>query len=103
MREKRARRARMKIRAVSVLPRLILVRSNTSLYAQLVDDIKHLTLCAAGVKEKNTQAARKLGSEMSKKLVKLNKKAVVFDRSGRTYHGVVKTFVDAVREGGVQI
>ncbi|HMR91538.1 MAG TPA: 50S ribosomal protein L18 [Chitinophagaceae bacterium] len=101
---------RKKISGTGAKPRLSVFRSNTEIYAQLIDDIQGQTLAAASSKDKEI-AAQKLakadksklvGSAIARKATELGIKEVVFDRGGYLYHGRVKSLADGAREGGLQ-
>ena len=91
-------------------PRLSIFRSNTDIYAQLIDDINGATIAAASTKDKEIKAQKGTKSEKSKlvgeavarKAVDLGVKEVVFDRGGYLYHGRVKAVADGAREAGLQ-
>ena len=96
-RRNRQNRIRAKISGTSDRPRLAIYRSNKSIYAQLINDEKGITISAAkGAKPE----------EVGKKIAELAKKAkittVVFDRGGYKYHGKVKALADAARKGGLK-
>jgi large subunit ribosomal protein L18 len=101
---------RKKIAGVAAKPRLSVFRSNTEIYAQLIDDVNGLTLAAASSKEKNIAAQKGTKSEKSKlvgaaiaaKATELGLKDIVFDRGGYLYHGRVKALADGAREGGLK-
>ncbi len=78
-------------------PRLVIFRSNRYFYAQVIDDVKKITL-AATVKMTDAVAA---GKDIADKAKKAKVTAVVFDRRGYRYHGNIKKFADAAREGGL--
>jgi len=113
--QKRAARTRyaLKVKAHGKL-RLSVFRSERNISAQLIDDEKQVTLCAASSLEKavrdqlktggNIEAAKVVGKLMGEKILKVNSenRPVVFDKSGYKYHGRVKCFADAVREAGVK-
>jgi large subunit ribosomal protein L18 len=108
-RQRRHIRVRKKISGTSDRPRLCIYRSNTNLYAQLIDDVKAVTLVSAStldkeVKEKhaNKVAAKELGTLIAKRATEKKIKEVVFDRSGYIYHGVVKEFAEAARAAGLE-
>ena len=101
LRLRRRRRIRATIKGTSARPRLAVFRSNTALYAQLVDDTKGITLASANVNKKNREAALALAGEIVQKAKEKKLTTVVFDRGGFRYHGVIQTFADAVREGGL--
>lgn len=102
-------RVRTKISGTAERPRLCVYRSNTNLYAQVIDDVSGKTLVAAStmdkeVKEKhaNKVAAKEVGTLIAKRATEKNIKTVVFDRGGYIYHGVVKELAEAAREGGLE-
>lgn len=108
-RERRHARVRTKISGTAECPRLCVYRSNTNIYAQIVDDVKGVTLVAAStldkeVKEKhsNIAAAKEVGALIAKRAIEKNIKNVVYDRGGYIYHGVVKELAEAARSGGLQ-
>jgi large subunit ribosomal protein L18 len=100
---------RKTISGVAVKPRLSVFRSNTDIYAQLIDDLKGETIAAASSKDKEIAAQKGTKVEMSKlvgaaiarKAAALGIKDVVFDRGGYLYHGRVKSVADGAREGGL--
>ena len=101
---------RKKINGTSAKPRLSVFRSNTEIYAQLIDDVSGQTLAAASSKEKSIAAQKTTKSEKGKlvgtaiaaKATELGLKEVVFDRGGYLYHGRVKAVADGAREGGLK-
>lgn len=101
---------RKKISGVATTPRLSVFRSNTEIYAQLIDDVKGETLASASSKDKSIAAQKITKSEKSKlvgtsianKATELGLKAVVFDRGGYLYHGRVKALAEAAREAGLK-
>jgi large subunit ribosomal protein L18 len=103
-------RIRRKISGVASNPRLSVYRSNADIYAQLIDDVKGLTLAAASSRDKDIAAQKVTKSEKSKlvgaaiarKAGELGIKEVTFDRGGYLYHGRVKSVADGAREGGLQ-
>lgn len=108
-RTRRHLRVRTKISGTSERPRLCVYRSNTNLYAQIIDDVAGKTLVSSStldkdIKEKhsNKAAAKEVGTAIAKKALAKNIKTVVFDRGGYVYHGVVKELADAAREGGLE-
>lgn len=102
----RRRRIRARIRGTKARPRLAVFRSLTRLSAQLIDDDAGKTLAAATTKEAKAKlsvdGAKKLGVLLAKKAKDAGVSTVVFDRSGYKYHGRIKAFADAAREGGLQ-
>lgn len=108
-RQKIRYRIRKKISGTPAAPRLSVFRSNTDIYAQLIDDNNGVTIAAASSKQKdiNAQKAPKIakskmvGEALAKKATELGITKVVFDRSGYIYHGRVKAVADGAREGGL--
>ena len=107
-RERRHKRVRTKISGTSECPRLCVFRSNTNLYAQIIDDSKGITLVQASTLDKevktkhsNKEAAKEVGALIAKRALEKNIKSVVFDRGGYVYHGVIKEVAEAAREGGL--
>ncbi len=98
---------RQRISGTAERPRLTVFRSNTHIYAQLVDDVKGVTLASAsslGLKEKTTkkEQAAKVGELVSKAAQEAGITQVVFDRNGYLYHGRVKQLADAARKAGLK-
>ena len=106
---KRHVRVRAKISGTAECPRLDVFRSNSNIYAQLIDDVKGVTLAAASSTEKdfdgvggNKEAARKVGQLIAKRAADKKITEVVFDRGGYIYHGRVKELAEGAREGGLK-
>ena len=110
MRKVRHARIREYISGTSERPRLCVFRSNANIEAQIIDDVKGVTLVSASSLEKelnlknggNIEAAKVIGTEIAKRAKKAKIKAVVFDRGGYLYHGRVKALAEAAREGGLE-
>lgn len=109
-REKRKARVKKKVFGTAETPRLSVFRSNTYVYAQIIDDEKRVTLVEAtslkvkGAKGKTKcQEAFEAGKEIAKKALDKKIKKVVFDRNGYRYHGRVKSLADGAREGGLKL
>ena len=107
-RARRHLRVRRKISGTADRPRLCVYRSNTNIYAQIIDDVHGNTLVQVStldknvkVKHANKEAAKEVGTLIAKKAAEKNIKEVVFDRGGYIYHGVVKELAEAAREGGL--
>jgi len=102
------RRVRKSIFGTAERPRLSVHRSNTGIYAQLIDDNKGHTLTFASSKEfsdkrsVNAGVATEVGKRIADKAKSLNLTEVVFDRNGYLYHGKVKALADGAREGGLK-
>jgi len=109
-RKKRHLRIRKKIKGTSDRPRLNVYRSSKHMYAQIIDDVKGVTLVAASTKDKeldvknggNVEAAKLVGALIAKRAKDKGIEQVVFDRSGYIYHGRVKALAEAAREAGLQ-
>ena len=106
---KRRYRIRKKIKGSAERPRLTVHFSNKHIYAQCIDDVaSHTVVYVSTVAGKevegkaNTETATKLGKTIAEKAKGAGIEAVVFDRAGRRYHGCVKAFAEAAREGGLQ-
>ncbi len=98
---------RHKISGTAQKPRLTVFRSNTNIYAQLIDDVQGVTLASAsslGLKEKTTKTeqAAKVGELVAKAAQEAGITQVVFDRNGYLYHGRIKQLADAAREAGLK-
>lgn len=106
-RKRRAGRARARIRGTSERPRLSVFRSNTAIYAQLIDDEAGktiLSISSRGMKGEKGKAAlaEKVGESLAKKATEKGIKKVVFDRGRYLYHGRVKALAESARKGGLQ-
>ena len=108
-RQRRHLRVRRKISGTAECPRLCVYRSNTNLYAQVIDDVAGVTIVSASTLDKdvktkhaNKEAAKEVGALVAKKAIEKNIKTVVFDRGGYIYHGVVKELAEAAREAGLE-
>jgi large subunit ribosomal protein L18 len=109
---KRHVRVRKKISGTAERPRLNVYRSSKHIYAQLIDDVKGVTLASASTLDKelrdqienggNVEAARKVGELIAKRAQAVGIKSVVFDRGGYLYHGRVQALADAAREAGLE-
>jgi len=105
------RRIRVKIEGCAERPRLAVYKSGKHIYAQLIDDVNHLTLASASTLDKdlrdqvkngaNIEAAKLIGSTIAKKAKEAGIECVVFDRGGFLYHGRIAALADAAREGGL--
>ena len=106
---KRHARVRGKISGTTERPRLAVYRSNANIYAQIIDDVKGVTLCSASTVEKdfegigsNKEAAKKVGKKIAEKALAGGITEVVFDRGGYIYHGRIQELADGAREGGLK-
>jgi len=93
-----------------VRPRLSVHRTNKGIYAQVIDDIKGVTVTSASTKDKdlaltnggNVEAAEKVGKLIAERAKKAGIKKVQFDRGEFIYHGRVKAVAEAARAGGLE-
>ena len=113
---KTARRQRIRfnirknVSGTATKPRLSVFRSNTDIYAQIIDDVNGVTIAAASTKDKDIKAqagnksdkSKLVGAALGRKAVDLGVKEVIFDRGGYLYHGRVKSVADGAREAGLQ-
>lgn len=108
---RRHRRVRGKISGTPERPRLCVTRSNSNIYAQVIDDVSHTTICgvstlgpefkATGKKGGTVEGAAEIGTIIGKMAQEQGVTKVVFDRGGHLYHGRVKALADAAREAGL--
>lgn len=112
---KRNRRIRIKRRIRKVVsgtnerPRLSIYRSNSNIYAQLIDDISGITIASASslndksaAQLKGLEQAAFVGKKIAESAQAKGVNSVVFDRNGYLYHGRVKSLADAAREAGLK-
>ncbi len=113
MNQKINRRLRIKAHIRTIIsgttqrPRLTVFRSNSQIYAQVIDDVKGVTLASAsslGIKNKitKTEKAALVGKQLAEAAQNAGINEVVFDRNGYLYHGRVKQLADAAREAGLK-
>ncbi len=102
-------RVRGKISGTAERPRLNVFRSLNNISAQLIDDVKGVTIVSASSTEKdfgatggNKAAARKVGELVAKRALEKGIECVVFDRGGYIYHGRVQELAEGAREGGLK-
>ena len=98
---------RAKISGTADKPRLSVFRSNTGIYAQVIDDLKGHTLAATssqelGLVNGNVDNAKQVGAKIAEKALAAGVSTVVFDRNGYLYHGRVKAVAEGAREGGLK-
>ncbi len=108
---RRHRRVRGKISGTPERPRLCVTRSTSNIYAQVIDDVSHTTICgvstlgpefkATGKKGGTVEGAAEIGTIIGKMAQEKGVTKVVFDRGGHLYHGRVKALADAAREAGL--
>jgi large subunit ribosomal protein L18 len=89
-------------------PRLSVFRSNKGIYAQIIDDLKGVTLASASTTELgdkttlNMESSKSVGKKLAEKAVSSGIESIVFDRNGYLYHGNIKAFAEGAREGGLK-
>lgn len=105
---KRHKRVRSKISGTADRPRLCVFRSTNNIYAQIIDDVKGVTLAQASSLDKtitgnggNKEAAKAVGKLVAQRALEKDITNVVFDRGGNIYHGRVKELAEGAREGGL--
>src|SRR5919112_4076885 len=109
-RRKRHERIRLRMEGTESRPRLAVFRSNTHIYAQVIDDASGRTLAAASTLEKElrggtstkTAEAAVIGRLVAERAKSAGVERVVFDRAGFRYHGRIKSLADAAREAGLE-
>ena len=102
----RHNRIRAKISGTSLMPRLSVYKSKTSVYGQIIDDTKGVTLVAYSADKAKGKNFVEKSSNAGKEIATLAKEKgiskVVFDRGGFIYTGKIKAFADGAREGGLK-
>lgn len=103
---RRAHRVRRLINRGNAHPRLSVFISNRSVYAQIIDDEKQVTLASANSlnlsKKTMTEQAVYVGKEIGQLAKKKKISKVTFDRGSKLYHGRVKALADAARNEGLE-
>ncbi|MCC6287752.1 MAG: 50S ribosomal protein L18 [Chitinophagaceae bacterium] len=92
-------------------PRLSVFRSNTDIYAQLINDENGETILSASTKDKDIKAQKApkvelsglVGKAIASKAIAAGITNVVFDRGGYLYHGRIKAVAEGAREGGLTL
>lgn len=108
MRVVRHERLRKKISGTTERPRLAIYKSNKHISAQIIDDVKCVTVASASSLEKdlkasdNAEGAKKVGKAIADRAKKAGVKSVVFDRGGLRYAGVLASLADGAREAGLE-
>tara|TARA_B100000902_G_C27028123_1_gene773019 strand:+ start:112 stop:486 length:375 start_codon:yes stop_codon:yes gene_type:complete len=99
---------------VNNLPRLVIYRSNSNIYAQLVDDQKRETILSASSIDKNikklidkastkVEKSKIVGEAIAEKIKEAKINKIIFDRNGYKYHGRVKAVTEAIRSAEITI
>ena len=105
----RKQRVRYKVKKISNRKRLTVFRSNSHIYAQLIDDSNGTTLASSSSIEKSIkdkklsrkEVAELIGKEIAKKVISKGINDVAFDRGKYKYHGLIKILADAARVEGL--
>jgi large subunit ribosomal protein L18 len=109
---RRHKRLRKRVKGSAQRPRLCVHRSLNNISAQIIDDVRGITLCSASSLEKelksrltqrgNKEAAAEVGKVLALRAKEKNITQVAFDRGGYQYHGRVKALAEAARAGGLE-
>ena len=112
IRKRKHLRVRKSVSGTTERPRLCVFRSNSHIYAQIIDDTEGTTLAAASSLDKdvkssvsngsNIDAAKEVGKLIAQRAQDKKITEVVFDRGGFIYQGKIKALADAAREAGLQ-
>lgn len=102
-------RIRKTTKGTAESPRLSVFRSNSGIYAQIIDDKAGKTLMAFGSSDKSMkdqkvsklEQAKLVGKGIAEKALSAGIKSIVFDRNGFLYHGRIKSLADGAREAGL--
>jgi large subunit ribosomal protein L18 len=107
LRIKRKRRVRGTISGTAQMPRVSVFKSNKYLSAQAIDDVAGVTLASVNGSvlklTANIKNTAKIAEVFAQNLKEKNIDAVVFDRNGYLYHGVIKAFAEALRDNGIKL
>ena len=109
MSDKRTRRVRYKLKKVSSRKRLSVFRSNNHIYAQVIDDLKGVTLASASTLEKDLvtsennrkELAEIIGKKIAERTIAKGVKDVAFDKGKYKYHGLIKILAESARTKGL--
>ena len=104
----------LKRKNVRGIPRLVVFRSNSNIFTQLIDDVNHKTIISASSLDKELISAIKnaknkvekstiVGECIAEKMKKEKINKIIFDRNGYKYHGRIKAVGDAIRNAEIQI
>lgn len=116
--DRRTYRTRNKLRQVNINAnatreirlRLSVHRTNNQIYAQVIDDLKGVTVASASSLEdalklkkgSDVEAAKTVGKAVAERAKKAGVSKVQFDRGQFLYHGRVKALAEGAREGGLE-
>lgn len=99
---------RSKISGTAERPRLSVYKSNTAVYAQLIDDVAGVTIIgisSASLKDAQgtkSEKSRQVGTQIARAAIEKGISSIVFDRNGYRYHGRVKALAEGAREAGLK-
>ena len=100
------KRVRKNVVGIVNRPRVSIFKSNQHIYAQVIDDVNHITITSesdlkitTGTK---TERATIVGENLAKKAIDKKVKTIVFDRGGFKYHGRVASLAEGLRKGGLE-
>ena len=97
---------RAKVAGTAERPRLSIYKSNTAVYAQLIDDQRGATVASVSSSDEKAKMPREraeaAAATLAKKARAIGIQAVVFDRGGFKYAGMIRAFADAARKAGFQ-
>jgi large subunit ribosomal protein L18 len=110
--ERRRNRSKTLYKTADSRHRLCVYRSNQNIEAQIIDDIKGVTIVSASTIDKElktkikntdtkTEKSKLVGKILAERAVGKKIKKVVFDRNGFSYQGRIKALAEAAREGGL--
>lgn len=102
---RRAIRVRHSLKSGSARPRLSVFRSTAHIWAQVIDDARHITLAACAdlkLKGTKTERAQQVGALVAAAAKKAGVTTVVFDRGSYPYHGRIKALAESARQAGLQ-
>lgn len=107
---KRKRKVRAKITGTAARPRLTIYRSNRNIFAQAINDEEGCTICTVssiekGMERKNVtlESVKNFAELFVQRLQEKAIKELIFDRNGYRFHGIIKAFVDFLRDKGIKI
>lgn len=110
-RHKRALRVRKHLKGTAMRPRLCVIKTNSHLYAQLIDDEKGCTLASLSTlskelrgtefSKKGKEAASEIGKRLAAVAQEKGVSTITFDRGCRKYHGILAALAEAARDSGL--
>lgn len=107
-RQERHKKVLRKVKEIdNGLPRLVITKTNAHIFAQLIDDNKHITIVSSSslqlkLKNGNKENSKKVGEDIAKKAIAKKIKKINFDCGGSKYHGRISALADAARNAGLK-